>query len=92
MTQLITVPPDPRCDECGNSVEQEQIERSARANNGIPLGPWLCKSCEGKNAVEFQHNITVHQHNMMLQNNSFDTLCNEVDPKLAEAIHRAGLS
>jgi len=88
MTQRVSVP-DPRCDECPNRVEQKQIERSARATNGVPVGPWLCTKCEAALAARFTRGMFAHQHNKLVESNSFDTLCNEVDPRLAEAVHKA---
>jgi len=89
MSRLKTVPPEPQCDDCGNPVEESQIAKSVV--NGIPLGPWQCKACEATTAVMTQAGIISMQHTQMLQDNGFDSICNEVDPALAEAIHRAKL-
>jgi hypothetical protein len=78
------------CDDCGKPVERNRIERSANANNGIPIGPWQCQSCANENEAAFQLALIAHNHATAVQNNHFDTLCNEVDPRLAEAIRRAG--
>lgn len=82
--------PDPRCDECSKPVEESQVAKSVR--NGVALGPWLCRSCEHANSVHFAQQIVLHQHQNMVQNNYFDSICNDADPKLAEAIHRAKLA
>ena len=87
---MITVPPEPRCDDCDRIVEEEQIVRSARANGGIPMGPWLCVGCEVALRATAASQQLAHSHSTLVEQNSFDTICNEADPKLAEAIHRAG--
>ena len=92
MALLQTLPPDAHCDNCGKSVELEQVQRSANANNGATLGPWLCVGCEVKNSAEIQRGMVGHEHDQMVQTSYFENICNEVDPKLAEAIHRARLT
>lgn len=87
---MITVPPEPRCDECNRTVEEEQIARSARANGGTPIGPWLCVSCQTKIRTATGPKLLALSHSLMVTQNAFDSICNEADPKLAEAIHRAG--
>lgn len=84
---VIVVPPDPRCDDCEGPVEEEQIRRSVR--NGVAIGPWQCKRCQAETNTRFAERVADYVRQEAIQNNSFDTLCNEVDPKLAEAIHRA---
>lgn len=80
-----------KCDDCGKPVEPARIKSSVRPN-GIPIGPWQCQSCSDKNDAAFEQALQERQHIKTVQSNQFDTLCNEVDPQLAEAIHRASRS
>ena len=89
--KTIVAVPEPRCDECKKPVEQQRIETSARNNNGIAIGPFLCQSCSDINDAVFEQALKARQHQQAVQHNAFDTLCSECDPELAEAIHRAGL-
>ena len=90
MNRLVTVPPDPRCDDCGEPVEIYRIEQSKV--QGVPLGPWQCASCARENGQRVREYGLAHEAANMAQNSSFENICSDVDPKLAEAIHRAGRS
>lgn len=75
------------CDECGGPVSRERIERSKI--NGIPQGPFLCDGCEVMMDEQIQSSMLAREHEQMREASYFERICEEADPALAEAIHRA---
>jgi hypothetical protein len=75
---------DPRCDDCGGPVEKDRVKWT----RGLPQGPFQCALCAAKTAAHVHAVAIARRHEIAAQNNYFDSICQEVDPKLAEAIHR----